>query len=277
MRVLALGLVAVLLVACEPPGDGQTAGTEGGPCYANGTCNAGLDCVSGTCAVKTSPRDVANGNDLGATDARGSAEVAESELGEDIKAGDIHVPVRDAPPPDPGVGDTGCTPRCEGRECGDDGCGGYCGECGGATPYCEGATCLPACTAESAAVDGWVRNSVNDMDFSGESAPILAQHRDGRVVEYPSPNATPQVAKLWDCVAATADPTALPCGLEAARPHVACVEALEEAGIDPHIFPDEIVRVSETEGGRLRWVEGLAATLEASYATGEWPGLPGQA
>jgi len=115
------------------------------------------------------------------------------------------------------------------------------------------------------------------VDFPGESAPMVARHRDGSVVEYSSPNATPQVAKLWDCVAATADPTDLPCGLETSRPHVACVEVIEESGIDPHIFPDDIVRVSETEGGRLRWVEGLAAALKVSFATGEWPELPGQA
>ncbi|MCK5651026.1 MAG: hypothetical protein KAJ42_06610, partial [Gemmatimonadetes bacterium] len=111
------------------------------------------------------------------------------------------------------------------------------------------------------------------VDFPGESASIVARHRDGSVVEYPSPNATPQVAKLWTCVAAASDPTALPCGLETARPHVACVEAIEESKTIPRLFPDEIVRVAETEGGRLRWVEGLAAALEKSYVTGEWPDL----
>jgi len=124
------------------------------------------------------------------------------------------------------------------------------------------------------------------VNFPGESASMVAQHRDGSVVEYASPNATPQVDKLWQCVAAVPSDGArpehpaggegIPCGLETSRPHVACVEAIEESGIDPHIFPDDIVRVAETEGGRLRWVEGLAAALEAGYATGEWPDLPGQ-
>jgi predicted dehydrogenase len=126
------------------------------------------------------------------------------------------------------------------------------------------------------------------VDFPGVSASMVARHRDGSLVEYPSPNAASQVAKLWQCVQAAearrsspVEPPSgsglhhpvIPCGLETARPHTACVQAIEESGVEPHTFPKEIVRVSETTGGRLRWVEGLAAALEGSYASGRWPEL----
>src|SRR4051794_33582316 len=43
----------------------------------------------------------------------------------------------------PGSPPTGCTPQCQDRECGDDGCGGSCGSCG-AVPCREG-----VCNCES--------------------------------------------------------------------------------------------------------------------------------
>ncbi len=38
-----------------------------------------------------------------------------------------------------------CVPICEQRTCGDDGCGGTCGECDSATPYCTNGTCAAEC------------------------------------------------------------------------------------------------------------------------------------
>jgi predicted dehydrogenase len=109
--------------------------------------------------------------------------------------------------------------------------------------------------------------------FPGELTPITARLRDGSVVEYASPYATPQVAKLWTCIGAVSGDVIIPCGLETARPHAACIEAIEESGTTPHVFSSDSVRVSDTPGGRLRWVEGLAAALERSYETGDWPDL----
>ncbi len=45
-----------------------------------------------------------------------------------------------APPPPPPP--PGCTPSCQGRSCGDDGCGGVCGSCD-ATSTCTGGSCVP--------------------------------------------------------------------------------------------------------------------------------------
>jgi predicted dehydrogenase len=111
------------------------------------------------------------------------------------------------------------------------------------------------------------------VSFPGQAAPITAQLRDGSVVEYPSPNATSQVAKLWACIEATIDNRGLPCGLATARPHTACIEAIEESGTIPHIFSRESVRITDTPGGRLHWVNRLAAALKESYETGDWPDL----
>ncbi|MBT9555860.1 MAG: hypothetical protein IV100_07525 [Myxococcales bacterium] len=51
-----------------------------------------------------------------------------------------------------------CTPDCNGKECGQDGCGGSCGQCSGSTPYCDGgactAECTPSCQGKTCGDDG---------------------------------------------------------------------------------------------------------------------------
>ncbi|MFH1529930.1 MAG: discoidin domain-containing protein [Pseudomonadota bacterium] len=51
-----------------------------------------------------------------------------------------------------------CTPSCEGRECGDDSCGGSCGTCSTASPACRSgrcvAVCHPDCGGRSCGDDG---------------------------------------------------------------------------------------------------------------------------
>ena len=112
------------------------------------------------------------------------------------------------------------------------------------------------------------------VTFSGETAPIVAACKDGSRVEYGSPNATAQVTKLWTAIDASRGNAEIPCGLEAARPHAACVQALEVSGSLVHDFPKECVHRSETADGPLRWVEGLSAAMQESYATGDWPVMP---
>lgn len=113
------------------------------------------------------------------------------------------------------------------------------------------------------------------VEYPGGLEPMTVRFQDGSVVEYPSPDATSQVAKLWACAEAVTTEVALPCGLETARPHTSFVEALERSGPMPLTFSGEFLRVSETAGGRLRWVEGLGAAFRESFATGDWPSLPG--
>jgi predicted dehydrogenase len=124
------------------------------------------------------------------------------------------------------------------------------------------------------------------VTYPGGTEPMTARHRDGRVWTYPHPDASAQVRKLWESVnAVRAWPESgrgedvagavPPCGLETARPHVAVVEALERSGPAPLAYGADAVRITETSGGRLYWVEGLADALRAAYEVGEMPTLPG--
>ena len=52
-----------------------------------------------------------------------------------------------------------CTPQCQGKKCGPDGCGGVCGTCSGATKHCDDAglctaTCKPQCDGAKCGGDG---------------------------------------------------------------------------------------------------------------------------
>ncbi len=52
-----------------------------------------------------------------------------------------------------------CTPACNGKECGNDGCGGTCGACPAAAPTCSAAakcvtSCAPACSGKECGDDG---------------------------------------------------------------------------------------------------------------------------
>ncbi len=66
-------------------------------------------------------------------------------------------PGPDATPADV-VPEVVCAPACEGRECGDDGCGGLCGTCPEAAPLCIEykckVQCIPDCTGKECGDDG---------------------------------------------------------------------------------------------------------------------------
>jgi len=113
------------------------------------------------------------------------------------------------------------------------------------------------------------------VSFAGEHTPIATRLYDGTTLEYESPNATPQSEKLWYCVNAVTDASDIPCGLETTRAHTQCVEAIEQSGVEVLEFNDDSISRNETAGGLLRWVPGLAATLERAYIDGSLPDLKG--
>ena len=49
MRAWILALAVVLVCGCSDDDKDKAPGTEGGPCYGNGTCNPGLTCASKLC------------------------------------------------------------------------------------------------------------------------------------------------------------------------------------------------------------------------------------
>ena len=111
------------------------------------------------------------------------------------------------------------------------------------------------------------------VEFSGEDAPITARLDDDTAIEYESPNATPQSEKLWHCVDAIAGGRDILCGLEAASTHTQCIQQIDESGVDVVAFKGNSIRYDETAGGPLRWVPGLASTLEHAYTDGTLPHL----
>ena len=116
-RLVVLSCLLGLLTCCGG-GGGKQRGTEGGSCYPNGTCNAGLVCLSQFCVNWSGDMDTVSQPDM-------------------VTA-------------DHGENDEVCNPQCSGKECGDDGCGGDCGTCNrrhrtvGGLGACVGQVGVPA-------------------------------------------------------------------------------------------------------------------------------------
>jgi len=177
-RLLFHCVVLALLVACSGSGGGADTNTGTDIKIHDDVPSADLGTDTGTSDVNA-PLDLPvtdPGTDNSTNDTNLPFDVPMTELGTDSSTQDTSVPA-DAPVDDQGSNDPGCTAMCTGKECGDDGCGGTCGECDGATPYCKEGTCVPECAAESAIVEGWVKNSVNDMDFTGELVDVQLFHK----------------------------------------------------------------------------------------------------
>jgi len=107
------------------------------------------------------------------------------------------------------------------------------------------------------------------IDFPGGMEPMTARFNDGLVIEYQSPNTSRHTRKLWACLNAIGGDGSVPCGLEAARSQVRCIEMLHGAEMQVHNFPEKSVRRTNTEAGQLRWVDGLAEALRIGYERGE--------
>jgi len=115
------------------------------------------------------------------------------------------------------------------------------------------------------------------INCAGLNAPILARFSDGSVKRYASPESEPHSRKLWACVTAAAEDTAIPCGLKAARSHTLCINGAQDSMSRIVGFPPARIRVQGDAPTRLTWVEGLADVLRRCYADGVLPselGLP---
>ncbi|MEC9071264.1 MAG: hypothetical protein VX938_02750, partial [Myxococcota bacterium] len=121
--VAGMGLVLLGLVGCE-----SSVSFDASACEAQSDCDDGLFCVDNVCTAETPDEPTCSVDD----DCNFSAAPYCVEA----------VCVN-------------CKPDCEGKECGDDGCGGECGvgcpavasECNAITFKCE-AECTPACEEE---------------------------------------------------------------------------------------------------------------------------------
>lgn len=97
----SLGLLVALLVGCGGGDSAPADGEERGPCYGNGTCNAGLTCLSDVCVRAP---DAGPPADAGASDASPALDAARADAGPadagPADAGGLDASAPDAAPPD---------------------------------------------------------------------------------------------------------------------------------------------------------------------------------
>ena|GEM_PF-1699078 len=133
---------------CVPACDGRDCGADGcGGVCGDAPCDGGEQCVEGVCSCVEEGEVVCCG-------AGGGSRCEIDSCGAEVE--DLGVC-------EWGCEDGGCLPcptDCDGRECGDDGCGGSCGPCGEDEQCVEGA-CL--------CVSGWTVSCCDDARCSYDS------------------------------------------------------------------------------------------------------------
>ncbi len=138
MKIVAgLTLLAAFLAACSgsPSSETDTGDSGSRPI-------ADLNTTEGAGDLGGQPAEV--------FDAAPLLDVADAEVPSDVEHADEDVSAEVAPEVD------ACTPNCEDKQCGEDGCGGICGECTGEQDECieGGCVCVPACEAKQCGDDG---------------------------------------------------------------------------------------------------------------------------
>jgi len=125
-----------------------TAGWFGWSCPAVGACGARASCEA-QCIINTSCDAVSNTDQAGVSRLR-SCMLACAAAGAPEAKDDTPQPI------------SSCLPRCEGRTCGSDGCGGSCGACKSSYLTCDMAsgTCQPNTPAHCF--------QHNECDFPGQ-------------------------------------------------------------------------------------------------------------
>jgi len=114
-------------------------------------------------------------------------------------------------------------------------------------------------------------HAVIRYDSGGDVRTFQAEFRNGRLVDYGSPD-KPANAKLDTAIEAARNPGAFnPCGLEASLSHTLCIQAIHASVPEPAEFPESVRRYDRDR--RLVWVEGLSDVLNRCYE--EWA-LPGE-
>jgi predicted dehydrogenase len=96
-------------------------------------------------------------------------------------------------------------------------------------------------------------------------ATVIARFVDGTVKDYGSPN-DDRDRKLWTAVdvARSAD-VRIPCGIEAAAPHMQCTWATQQSMPLITPFPEPLIHVAGPNGSRRTSVQGLDEVLEQCY------------
>jgi len=110
-------------------------------------------------------------------------------------------------------------------------------------------------------------NGTVSYDGSTFKANIIAKLNDGTTIDYGNPNEEP-LNKLWMSVSAIRNETKITCPIEAAMPHVSCIEGMHRS-TDVIEFPASIKHFDINN--QVIWVEGLSDMLLKCYANLTFP------
>jgi predicted dehydrogenase len=108
-------------------------------------------------------------------------------------------------------------------------------------------------------------------DSSRDGAELFARFKDGRVLEYGSPERAPD-RKLWAAAESARSNTPTVCGIEASLSHTLLTDALHQSSAIPAEFPPSLKHTERQPNGHQRkWIKGLDEVLIKSYTTGKLP------
>ncbi|MGI6705702.1 MAG: Gfo/Idh/MocA family protein [Clostridia bacterium] len=104
-----------------------------------------------------------------------------------------------------------------------------------------------------------------------ERSEVIAVFKDGTQKSYGDPFRK-EAGKLWRTMNAIRGNEITPCGLEAASSHTLCVNGMQESVKDIPSFPEELIRVDETDPkDPLVFMENLVQLLTDCYESWKMP------
>jgi len=101
------------------------------------------------------------------------------------------------------------------------------------------------------------------VTYEDKNKYLIAKFNDGTFKNYGDPYEDVST-KLWKCIEAVENPDiTIPSSLEAAMPHLICVNGMQESVPDIVEFPESMIKIREEqkEETQLVWVEGLKEVL----------------
>lgn len=110
-------------------------------------------------------------------------------------------------------------------------------------------------------------NGVVSYDGSMRNCNIKAKLNNGEVIDYGNPYEEP-MQKLWVSISAIRGESKITCPIEAAIPHVICIEGIHRSAI-PREFPLSVKRFDIKS--EITWVEGLSDLLLQCYSNSSLP------
>lgn len=182
---LTLAVLGLALASCSSDSEGTTDGTSAGTTTESAT-------TDGTADTGTDTGEDVQQPDEDVSEPVEDIQQPDEDIAPDQDTGpdgpDTQPPVEEIVAPDPDTGpdeevedpDTGCIPACDSKNCGDDGCGGSCGECGDGLVCTDGlcaAGCQPQCDGMECGEDGCGGN----CGYCNAASPVC---KDGQCLDY---------------------------------------------------------------------------------------------